>query len=303
MCVKLINDLTSFCKIIQDSNPNEKYIKFIMTQKDLRGRTVFQIASENSFYLVLQTPEIGTIVKKMWNGRLIHDGFLSSSSLYRFLEDDSFKLSNPFNKFEEEKDYSKSFFYQFSLWKESCSMRYWPESISTIGLIIIYNIYIYFLVNSGQIMTVYTEIDQNLKIFLFIYVGWTGCINYNLINQLIFCKLSKRKFILDLWGRIEILIFIFALLLFVDTNYYLGTYVDKKILIKSNEMSDFPFLARAIILSINDILVWLRITGILLTFKDIGPLIRMISLLSFQTGKYLLVYSSYITCFSAIFTN
>ena len=41
-----------------------------MTQKDIRSRNAFQIASDNNFYSVLESPEIGTIVKKMWNGQI-----------------------------------------------------------------------------------------------------------------------------------------------------------------------------------------------------------------------------------------
>jgi len=293
-----------------------------MTQKDLSGRTVFQIASENSFYLVLQSPEIGTIVKKMWTGRLVHDGFLASSSFFRFIEDTSMRLSDPFDKFEE-RDHSKSYFYQFSLWKESCSLRYWPESISTICLIVIYNLYIYFLINSGQIMNKIKDIDFNLKILLYLYIYWTWSYNYNLLSLYIFCKLSKRKFILDIWAILELLLSIWSLLILLDTNelfnYYQEIYhrvennlgiansilnADKNFkYVKSDEKSDWPFIIRAIILSINDVLVWSRITGILLTFKDIGPLIRMIYLLGIQTMKYLVVYALYIACFSAVFTS
>jgi len=276
-----------------------------MTQKDLKGRTVFQIASENNFYIVLQSPEIGTIVKKMWNGKLIHEGFLSSSSLFRFLEDTSMGVCDSFNKFEE-RDSSKSYFYQFSLWKESCSMRYWAESISTICLIVIYNLYIYFLVNSGQIMSKYTDLQDHTKFLLYLYITWTWCINYNLLNHYVFCKLAKRKFIIDVWSALEILLSIFSLLLLIDTKEMFGNSLlinSINVLQESDEMSDWPFVIRALILSVNDILVWTRITGILLTFKDIGPLIRMIYLLSYQTAKYLIVYASYITCFSGIFTS
>ncbi len=47
-----------------------------MTQKDTRKRTALLIASENNFLEVLQNPEIGTIVGKMWNGRINHNGTL-----------------------------------------------------------------------------------------------------------------------------------------------------------------------------------------------------------------------------------
>ena len=45
-----------------------------MTQKDSRKRTVFQICSDNAFLEVLQCPEIGTIVGKMWNGKISYNG-------------------------------------------------------------------------------------------------------------------------------------------------------------------------------------------------------------------------------------
>lgn len=301
MCYKLIEDLTNFCKNIQISNPNEDYIRFIMTQKDLSRRTVFQIAAENSFYMILHSPEIGTIVKKMWNGRYEHEAITSSGSIYEFLEDSNTKFSNPFLKINQE-NFLKSYFYQFSLWKESCSMRYWPESISTVCLITIFNLYIYFLVDSDQVMSNFTDLLYHTKILLYTYIAWSFCILCNLINNYIFCTLTKRKFILDIWGSIDILNWILSLFLFLNTDKFFGV-ENRSELIESTSLSSFSLIVRCLILSFNDICVWLRITGILLTFKNIGPLIRMISLLSLQTAKYLVVYALYIICFSAIFTE
>lgn len=299
--MKLLNELSTFCKSIQDSNPNEKYIRYLMTQKDIRGRTVFQIAAENSFFHILETPEIGVIVKKMWNGRFTHDGIFASCSLYKYLDESTNRLNNPFEKFEE-MDMSKCYFYQLFLWTESCSMRYWPESISTILLIILYNILLYFLVNEGHVMTKFNDLDLYLKNLIRLYIIWNVCINLNMINQYIFCKFAKRKYYMNIWGFIEVLMMIFSFLLFLDTNEILGNTNESGMLIKSNEMSDLAFISRALILAFNDIFVWLRVTGILLTFKDLGPLIRMISLLSLQTAKYLIVYALYITGFAGIFT-
>ncbi len=300
LCKKLIEELCSFCKSIQNSNPNEKYIKYLMTQKDLRKRTAFQIAAENFFYQVLETPEIGVIVNKMWNGRLNSGSILSSSSFYKYLEESSLKI-NPFERFEE-MDSTKCYFYQLSLWTESCSIRYWPETISTILLIILYNLYLYFLVNSDNVMTRFGELDLYLRNLLIGYILWTMCININLINQYIFCRYVNRKFYLDLWGIIEVFMMPFAFLLLLDTNQFLGEKDQNGVLITSIETSDLAFIFRALLLAINDILVWMRVTGILLTFKNLGPFIGMISLLSLQTAKLLIVFALYITCFAGIFT-
>jgi len=301
LCKKLIEELCSFCKSIQKSNPNEKYIRYLMTQKDLRRRTAFQIAAENNFYQVLETPEIGVIVNKMWNGRLTSDGIFASSSFFKYLEESPTKLNNPFERFEE-MDYSKCYFYQLCLWTESCSMRYWPESISTILLILLYNLYLYFLVNSGNVMTNFQDLNLYLKNILICYILWTVCININLIIQYIFCIFVKRKFYFDLWGIIEIFMMIFAFFLLLDTNKIFGTTNENGILLPSTETSDLAFIVRALLLAINDICVWMRVTGILLTFKNLGPLLRMISLLSLQTAKLIIVFSVYITCFAGIFT-
>ena len=73
------------------------------------------------------------------------------------------------------------FIFQLNLWTESCSLRYWPESISTIFLIVLYNLYIYFLVNKGLIMKPLNEVEDGLRVMLYIYIIWTVAINLNII--------------------------------------------------------------------------------------------------------------------------
>lgn len=75
-CLKTVNVIIELAKNIQLANSEEDYIRFIMTQKDSKRRTVLQIASDNNFLEILQNPEIGTIVGKMWNGRINHNGYI-----------------------------------------------------------------------------------------------------------------------------------------------------------------------------------------------------------------------------------
>jgi hypothetical protein len=157
LCDNVKNQLMQFCHNIQEANPDENYIKFLMTQKDSRGRTGLQIASENSFYHVLETPEIGIIVNKMWNGKVSNNGFFAPCSMHRYINNES-KSTDPFNSFDT-LDSSKVYFYQLDVWLSSCSLRYHPESLSTILLIVIYNIYIWMLVSRGQMMNSIYEMD------------------------------------------------------------------------------------------------------------------------------------------------
>ncbi len=76
-CNSTMKELLEFSKNIQYSNQDENYIRFLMTQKDSKNRTAFQIASDNNFLEVLQNPEIGTIIGKMWNGEISYNGKIS----------------------------------------------------------------------------------------------------------------------------------------------------------------------------------------------------------------------------------
>jgi hypothetical protein len=53
------------CKNIHEANPSEKYIEFLLGQKDSRGRTAYLIAAETGAFTVLESPEVGTIVNKI----------------------------------------------------------------------------------------------------------------------------------------------------------------------------------------------------------------------------------------------
>ena len=86
-CAKTINELIELSKNVQYVNSDEEYIKFIMKQKDTKNRTAMEIASENNFLELLQNPEIGTIVGKMWNGKINHNGiflFIKRISFCKF---------------------------------------------------------------------------------------------------------------------------------------------------------------------------------------------------------------------------
>jgi hypothetical protein len=296
--LNLVHKLGAFCQNIQEANPDEKYIRFLMTQKDIKQRSVFQIAAENNFYTVMESPEIGTIVKKMWNGKLSYDSFFDYSSLYRFLElSTNIKSDDPYDNFDV-MDTKKVYIFQLALWSESCSLRYLPESISSILILVLYNLYIYFLVNDNQMMTTVDQAEPLLRLMLYVYVAWTVLINLGLINLYIFSRKSNRKYKLDIWAYFDLLMMLFAFTLLIDTSKIVaGTGPEGEVV-----TSDWAYIIRAILLAINDAFAWFRLTGILLTFKEFGPIIRMIYLLSMTTAKYIFLYLLFMTCCVAIFT-
>lgn len=302
-CQKTRLELMTFCKNIHEANPNEKYIKFLLGQKDSKGRSGYQIAAETEAYMVLESPEVGTIVNKMWVGRLRDEGLCGFSSLMKYLELATVKRVNPFKEFDPI-DPSKTYFHQLCLWEESCSLRYYPESLSTILLIVLYNLYIFFLVVDDVIMVNIKEISLNMQIIVVCYIIWVSCIVANIPLQILYCSMTKkRKFKMDIWNYLEIALCLSSFLVLIDTQQLFPNHDSEGNIIPSDNKSDWAFVIRATILSVNDIFVWLRITGILLTYKELGPLIRMIYLLSIITGKYLLIYLILMICAATLYTT
>ena len=206
------------CKNIDESNSNEKYIKFLLSQKDSKGRSAYEIAANINGCTLLESTKIGTIVNNKWQGSLRFDGLFDFSSLLKFIESPKEKGSNPFQSFTS-LDYNKTYFHQLSLWKESCSLRFYQESLTTILLIVIYNLYLFYLVNYNEIMYNIYELPKRDRILLIIYIVWCCIIVLNIPLQIIYCRLSaKRKFSLDFWNCIEIALMISSFLTLIDTQ-------------------------------------------------------------------------------------
>ena len=319
-CEKVVDELIEFCKNVQESNHNESYISFLMKQKDTKDRTAFQIVSELELYTLLETPEIGTIVKKMWNGTLSTNSLFSASSIGRFLLESAQTIS-PFNSFDKI-DSSKVYFFQLNAWLDSCSLRFHPNSLFSIFLVIDYNFFIFLMNDYGELLNNYDQLSSLPKLLLTVYLVMVHLLVYDVINQILFIIKTKRPFNLDIWAYLDIFLFIFAWLILLDTKKVTGEYkaielsqVSKDLLwgiqlpfLKLLEDEDptfsthVSFWARVFILAINDILVWCRVAGILLTFKQMGPIIRMIFAMGKLLLKYIVLIVLFLACCAGLFT-
>lgn len=290
-CQSIILSLEKLCCNIQEANTDEKYLNYIMSQKDIRNRSIYKIAADNKFFEILQSPELGSLIKKMWEGNNIGEDIFQSSCLFIYLT--NIHLKSPF-LINDNRDPEKAYSFQYESWKNSCSLRFYPEMLSTVFLIIIYNFYIFFLVDENLVEERFVNLPFKIQFLLYVYVGWTLSIALNIVNLFIFRLLTRRNFRFDMLTYIEFLTFIFAFSLIIDTDYY--PIFEQLTLVEQFGLSA-KFLIRAILLSLNDILVWLRIFTIMLTFKGIGPLISMMYLLFTKMLNYIILYFFYlITC-------
>lgn len=288
---KVVKSLLQFCENIQYSTNDESYIKFLMDQTSFSGRSAFIISARNNFFSVLSNPNIGTIVNKMWNGDISYNSFFKASSLHRFLENSKIKHTDPLLSFEK-LDNKKSYFFQLSVWEHSCSLRYFPESFYTIILIIVYNLYLYVLsLDKREGIENWYKLsnNSNAKLLFWMYYIQILCININIYYMMIISYSTKNTSCFNTWNYVELALLFFTNILFIDFHNIINY-----------ELGDYIYIT---ILCIIDVLVWVRIAGILLTWKNLGPVIRMIFSMALLLMKYILIYSLFIICMSAVFTS
>ena len=171
-------------------------------------------------------------------------------------------------------------------------------------------------------MTTTALLSTNAKNFLIIYLIMVNLLIFDIINQIFYMCLSKREFQIGIWTYLDLFLFIFAWLLIVDTKEFTGEYKDYEIIEGAKDILwsiQLPFLKelkaedptfsthmsfwfREFILIINNILVWCRLAGFLLTNKTMGPVIRMIFAMTKLLIKYIIIIVIFLACCAGIFT-
>ena len=318
-CEKLTAELKEYCKNIQESNQQTSYIEYLMLQKDTRERSAFVITSENNIFSLLETPEIGTIVKKMWDGKLSKNSIYSASSMHRYIREE--KPCEPFSSFDVF-DLNKVFTFQLNAWIDSCSMRFFPFGIIVILSVINYNVFIYLLSARGEILNTYSEFSDALRYMLNCHLVLITLLVYHNFVFLLFLYKTKRRIIFDSWVFMDFLICIFGWFIVLDPRKVVDAYNQKNIPYTLNVLvnnlqvsflkelhneydkytSSKAFTIRVVILVINDFLVWIKIFSVLLTFREMGPVIRMIFSMGKLLGKYLIIIALFLSACAAFFT-
>ena len=319
-CNKVLDLLINFCQRVQESIHDESSISYLMKQKDTRERTVFQIVSNNRIYELLETAEIGTVIKKMRDGVLNANGIRNTSALHRFLFENT-KLANPFNSFQKINP-NKVYFFQLNARLDGCNSRINETGIFSIALALVYQLYIYMLNEKEEVLNNFEEISLESRIFYYIYLILVHILIYNLLIEKIFLYFSNRKMKFEFWDFMDLLLLISAWFCILDPKRFTGEYRDdnlaesakdliwslqipvlKNLKIEDSSLStQVSFWIRILILAINDIIVWSRVTGILLYYRQIGPVIRTIFTMGKILVKYIFIIIFFMACCAGIFT-
>ena len=180
--------------------------------------------------------------------------------------------------------------------------------------VIIYNLFIYKLNDANQLLNTYDELEPSLRLLLDIYIFMTSAAFLDFANKILFSIKTKRSIILIGFNWIDLCLFILAWMIPLDvksiTKKYCGNDynqllkqfiwgiqipITKEVDVEIDTFSrSVAFLIRSIILALNDLFVWIRVCGVLLTYRQIGPVIRMILSMVILLLKYLLVISFFL---------
>mmetsp|Transcript_15104 Transcript_15104/g.15115 ORF Transcript_15104/g.15115 Transcript_15104/m.15115 type:complete len:117 (+) Transcript_15104:982-1332(+) len=111
---------------------------------------------------MLESDEIGTIITKLWVGPNKNYGLIGASGLYTSLKSPS--GSDDAMGFSRSMDKTKPYLFHYIQWIDSCSLRFNSQALSTVCLVVIYQILIYSAIQADAFTDVAS--DPTSKVFL-----------------------------------------------------------------------------------------------------------------------------------------
>ncbi|OMJ66398.1 hypothetical protein SteCoe_36766 [Stentor coeruleus] len=284
LCRETANSLILLAKCVEDNIDEENELKYFMLCQDTQCRTVLTIIAMNNFFSLLENNDVGSIVNNMWIGDRKNEGIINASTLYTsfFAPDGSERKLIFFNNM----DSRQAYMFQYDQLVSSCKLRFFGQMISIAFLVFFYSMMV-------ELAHVENTLDnfaagKNTQVFLRLSQIWIVGIFLEKVITIIFCAVTKRKIIKDVWLFIDFFMFVMMIFLMAGVNqYYAG---DGKWL-NFISSSDFNALMHAVVLC----LVWLKLFSILTITESYGPLLRIMYIMTIDMMTFLLVY------FSALF--
>jgi hypothetical protein len=290
-CISAAELLLEFGKEIEDNIGEEDELKHLLTQVDTRARTVFTIISQNRFYSLLENDDVGSIVSKLWIGDKKNFGILPASTIVSSY--DAPIGSEESLSFMRRMDKTKPYMFQFDQWTESCSLRFMSQALSTLMLVIFYTAMVHTATQADVLDDV--SRDNGSLILLRISQVWMCGIFLEQILHIIFGMRTGRGYFFDGWKLVDFAMFVQMLVLMLELN--------KRLMGSGNLLSSFdPVKFNTLQHGGQLLLIWLRLLSVLITTKNLGPLLRMMYLMMQDMARFLVIFFALLMCSSAIFT-
>ena len=266
---------------IQTSIANEDSLNYYLRkQTDLSGRSALEIYAENQFYNMLDDPNVGLIIGKLWYGAE-HEHNIS-----KFLRMTRILVANSGEVYEHliKKDYfpnNSKYSFQFCQYVNNCSERNYYESISTIVITLLYQVVVFLYVS-------FTKEDATHPKTHPYYIAQllTDILMFLSILNDVFCQVFFR-----FTGRrvkLEILaIFIDCfLLLFLTINFF----DIPQIWYPAEKDADFNILLDGVVYSILLFMAWMKVLLILRITKLYGSFISIMINIFWHVFNFFIIF-------------
>lgn len=291
-CLATAKFIIDFGMAIEDSIKEEEELKYFLTQKDSRMRTVLTICSDNRFYSLLEHDEIGTIVSKMWNGSKKNYGLMGALTLYQSLEAPS--SAEEAMSFSKQLDFTKPYIFQYEQWTESCSLRFLAQAVAGIVHVIVYQMLIYTAISEHSFYNV--AASSEAVVYLRISQVWVAGIACDHFLHLIFAWKTHRQYKINIWRIVDYIMFAVTILIMIE--------IQNKLMGSGNPITFIdPSVFNAILHSVMVVVIWIRFLSLIIASKLFGPFLRMLFLMIESTMNFFVLFTCLWIWCAAIFTS
>ena len=274
--------LLSLAYSIQTSINNEDTLNYYLRiQTDISGRSALEIYAENKFYDMLEDPNVGLIIGKLWYGAEHEHKITTFLRMTRILRANSGEFYEHLIK----KDYlpnNSRYAFQFSQYIQNCSERNFFESLSIMIISLLYQVVVFLYVT----FTKEDETHPKTHIYYVVQVFTNILMLLSLFNDIlcqVFYRLTGRKGVkFDVMNLIvDFFLFIFLLFNFIDLP---------QTFFPVEENADFNILLDGIIYSILLLLAWMKVLLLLRITKLYGSFISIMLNIFWHVVNFFIIF-------------
>lgn len=267
---------------IQTAMKNEDTLNyFLRVQTDIIGRSALEIYAENQFYDMLEDPNVGMIIGKLWYGAEHEHKLTTFLRMTRILRVNSYELYEHLIR----KDYlpkNSRFTFQFCQYILNCSERNFYESVSIMGITLMYQVVVFLYVTFTKENELHPKSHYYYDVQLFTNI----LMLLNLLNDLLlihFFKLTGR-----VGARSNIMqVFVnFILFLFL----FLNIFDIPELIFPVKDNPDFNILLDGIVYSVILLMSWMKVLLSLRITKLYGSFISIMLNIFWHVVNFFIIF-------------
>ena len=275
---------------IQTSISNEDTLNYYLRkQTDLSGRSALEIYAENKFYNMLEDPNVGLIIGKLWYGAEHEHKVTTFLRMTRILTSNTDELYEHLIR----KDYlpqNSKYSFQFCQYVNNCSERNNFESISTMAITLLYQVVVFLYVTFTKEDPTHPKTHYYYIVQVLTNILMLLSISNDMLSQVFFRFTGRRVKFEVLQMLIDCCLLICLIFNFFDIP---------QLIYPVEKDPDFNILLDGIIYSILLLLAWMKVLLILRITKWYGSFISIMINIFWHVFSFFII----VICITLLFAQ